>query len=104
MYRSAIAISTHGKQGPCPNYLLSFESYKHPIKMVPEDSSEKQLDIQLYREDNDDEEIFYKGKLEALINSDKTPSAAAADFDAFVVQETHKRLTELLKRPDPRHF
>lgn len=72
--------------------------------MAVEQSDEKPLDLQLFRDDDDNEDLFYKKRLHALVNGDVTPSTAAADFDAWIVDEANTRLKELMKRPDPRNL
>ncbi|KAL2004513.1 hypothetical protein VTN00DRAFT_3398 [Thermoascus crustaceus] len=72
--------------------------------MAIEQSDEKPLDLQLFRNDDDDEDIFYKKRLHALVNGDVTPSKAATNFDAWIVDEANMRLKELMKRPDPRNL
>lgn len=62
------------------------------------------LDPKLFSDDDDEEDIFWKRKLEALINGDVTPSKAATDFDSSVVGEANTCHAELLKRPDPRNL
>ena len=60
------------------------------------------LALQLFRDDDDDEDVFYKKKLEALVNGNVTPSQAASDFDAWIIDENNKRLAEFMKRQNPR--
>ena len=70
--------------------------------MASQDPGLQPLDPKLYSDDDDEEDIFWKLKLEALLNGDVTPSQAATDFDSCVVEEANTRHVELLKRPDPR--
>lgn len=72
--------------------------------MASTDPGLQPLDPKLFSDDDDEEEVFWKRKLEALINGDVTPSQAATDFDACVVEEATSRHIELLKRPDPRNL
>ncbi|EGN96878.1 hypothetical protein SERLA73DRAFT_185094 [Serpula lacrymans var. lacrymans S7.3] len=66
--------------------------------------SDEPLDLQLFRDDDDEEDVLYKKRLFALMNGNVTPSEAAAAFDAWVVDEANTRLKELMKRPDPRNL
>ena len=70
--------------------------------MASQDPGLQPLDPKLYSDDDDEEDTFWKRKLEALLNGDVTPSQAATDFDSCVVEEANTRHVELLKRPDPR--
>ncbi|OJJ85929.1 uncharacterized protein ASPGLDRAFT_122491 [Aspergillus glaucus CBS 516.65] len=70
--------------------------------MASQDPGLQSLDPKLYSDDDDEEDIFWKRKLEALLNGDVTPSQAATDFDSCVVEEANTCHVELLKRPDPR--
>jgi len=72
--------------------------------MAFQPSDSEPLDVQLFRDDDDDEDLVYKKKLHALVVGDVTPSEAATDFDAWIVGESNMRLKELMKRPDPRNL
>lgn len=72
--------------------------------MASPDPGLQPLDPKLFSDHDDEEEIFWKRKLEALINGEVTPSQAATDFDSCVVDEAIRRHEELLKRPDPRNL
>ena len=74
------------------------------IQMAFEHSIAKQLDLQLFRDDDDEEDLLYKKKLQALVNGEVTPSKAATDLDAWIVDDANERLKELMKRPDPRNL
>lgn len=62
------------------------------------------LDPKLFRDNDDEEDIFWKQKLNALINGTVTPSEAATDYDSCVVEDANRRHAALLKRPDPRNL
>ena len=62
------------------------------------------LDPKLFSDNDDEEDIFWKQKLNALINGTVTPSEAATDYDSCVVEDANRRHAELLKRPDPRNL
>lgn len=64
------------------------------------EASQERLDLKLYEENDDEEDLLYKRKLYALVNGDVTPAAAAADFDAWIVGDSNKRLNEFKNRPD----
>lgn len=72
--------------------------------MASQDPGLQPLDTNLFRDNDDEEDLFWKRKLEALINNDVTPSQAATDFDLCIVEEANTRHAELLKRPDPRNL
>lgn len=72
--------------------------------MASQDPGLQPLDTNLFSDNDDEEDLFWKRKLEALINNDVTPSQAATDFDLCVVEEANTRHAELLKRPDPRNL
>ncbi|KAI8303328.1 hypothetical protein K4K61_007185 [Colletotrichum sp. SAR11_59] len=72
--------------------------------MTTDDIDSRALSLNLFADDDDEEDILYKRKLQDLINGTVTPSEAAADFDAWVVQDANDRLKKLLKRPDPRNL
>lgn len=72
-----------------PEYSEEFEQKSLPFKLI---------------EHWDAEEIIYgKKRLVALVNGDVTPHNAAIEFNTAVVQKAHRKLQELLKRPDPRN-
>ena len=68
--------------------------------MAFEQSDAKPLELRLFRDDDDEEDLLYKKKLYALVNGDVTPSQAATDFDAWIVDEANIQLREFVKRPD----
>jgi hypothetical protein len=68
--------------------------------MTSEQSDAKALELRLFNDDDDEEDLLYKKKLYALVNGDVTPSQAATDFDAWIVDEANTRLKEFMKRPD----
>ncbi|EQB57551.1 hypothetical protein CGLO_02308 [Colletotrichum gloeosporioides Cg-14] len=72
--------------------------------MATEDLDSRVLSLNLFTDDDDEEDILYKGKLQNLIDGTVTPSEAADDFDAWVVRDANNRLKELLKRPDPKNL
>ncbi|KAJ0273996.1 hypothetical protein COL940_009592 [Colletotrichum noveboracense] len=72
--------------------------------MATEDLDSRVLSLNLFADDDDEEDILYKRKLQNLIDGTVTPSEAAADFDAWVVQDANNRLKQLLKRPDPKNL
>jgi Protein of unknown function (DUF3632) len=74
------------------------------FKMASEPSDVEPLDLQLFRDDSDDEGQLCDGILHALVNGNLTPSQAAANFDAWIVNDTNVRLEKLMKRPDPRNL
>ncbi|KAK1848591.1 hypothetical protein CCHR01_08789 [Colletotrichum chrysophilum] len=66
--------------------------------MATEDLDSRVLSLNLFADDDDEEDILYKRKLQNLIDGTVTPSEAAADFDAWVVQDANNRLKQLLKK------
>jgi hypothetical protein len=64
------------------------------------------LDLQLFRDDSDDEGQLCDGILHALVNGNLTPSQAAANynFDARIINDANVRLEKLMKRPDSRNL
>jgi hypothetical protein len=69
--------------------------------MASQPSDTDLLDLQLFRDDDDEEDLAYKKRLHALVVGDVTPLEAATDFDAWIVDEANARLKKLLKRADP---
>lgn len=69
--------------------------------MTTEPSEVEPLALQLFSDNDDEEDLMYKPILQALVDHSVTPSEAAVQFDAWVVNESNRRLTELMKRPEP---
>jgi len=67
--------------------------------MASESLDSKPLDLKLFEDTDDEEDIRYKQLLLALVDGDVTPAQAARDFDARVVGESNRRLQLLLSRP-----
>lgn len=59
---------------------------------------DKPLPLQLFTEDDDDDAIAIRSRLEALINGSVLPTQAAIDFDAWLVREAEQRLKAFQKR------
>ncbi|EGO19745.1 hypothetical protein SERLADRAFT_442575 [Serpula lacrymans var. lacrymans S7.9] len=53
-----------------------------PVSLVFMDLDEP-LDLQLFRDDDDDGDLFYKRRLHALINGNVSPPKAATNFDTY---------------------
>lgn len=67
-------------------------------------SDAKPLDLQLYNDYDDDQDLMYKKWLQDLVNGDATPSKVASDIDAWIVSDANQQFKELMKRPDPRNL
>jgi hypothetical protein len=67
-------------------------------------SDREPLDLQLYEEYDDEEDLYYKKRLESLVLGKITPSKAASDFDAWVTTEANARLEKLKQRPNGRNL
>lgn len=59
---------------------------------------DKLLPLQLFTQDDDDDAIAIKSRLEAVINGSVTPTQAAIDFDAWLAHEAEQRLEAFQKR------
>jgi hypothetical protein len=59
------------------------------------------LPLQLFSEYDDEQDLMYKPILQALVEGTMTPSKAASDIDAWVINDSNNRLDELMKRPTP---
>ncbi|KAN0072030.1 hypothetical protein V8E54_009759 [Elaphomyces granulatus] len=60
--------------------------------MASEQSDVKPLKLRLFKDD-DDEDLLYKKKLQALLNG-----------DVWVVDKANNRLKEFMKRQDPKNL
>ncbi|KAI1098752.1 hypothetical protein F4804DRAFT_114550 [Jackrogersella minutella] len=67
--------------------------------MAAEQDEPKVLILDLYQDDNEDDR-FCKGLMQALVDGSRTPAQIATDLDAWVVNESSRRLQEFLRRPD----
>ncbi|TEA09872.1 hypothetical protein C8034_v011598 [Colletotrichum sidae] len=63
-----------------------------------DDLYSKVLSLNLFDDDDDEEDAVCKQKLTDLANGTTNPRNAAIDFDRWVVQRANDRLTELLKK------
>ncbi len=70
--------------------------------MAAQDLDLMVLDLYLFRDDDDEEDLTCKRMLQALVHCEVTPPQTAADFDSWVVQDANRRLAKLLQRADPR--
>ncbi|KAI1878250.1 uncharacterized protein JN550_000432 [Neoarthrinium moseri] len=70
--------------------------------MSSNDMNVKVFDLQLFIDDEDEEDIAYKQKLQSLVNGTVTPSQAATGFDHWIVEGANNRLKWLEQRVDPR--
>lgn len=64
------------------------------------DESPLSLDLSLYDNDPDQDDIFCKHLLQALADGTRDPVDAAQDLDAWVLRESTRRLEELRARPE----
>ncbi|KAI1383068.1 uncharacterized protein F4822DRAFT_422080 [Hypoxylon trugodes] len=67
--------------------------------MAAEQDEPKSLILDLYQDD-DAEDQFCKGIMEALVDGSRTPSELATTLDNWVVQQSSGKLRELSERPD----
>ncbi|KAI0548486.1 hypothetical protein F4679DRAFT_550637 [Xylaria curta] len=58
------------------------------------------LNVKLFREDDDQDDLAHKRIIHALVTGAVTPAAAAADFNAWVIAESSRRHQELALRAD----
>ncbi|KAI0438912.1 hypothetical protein F4803DRAFT_554544 [Xylaria telfairii] len=58
------------------------------------------LNVQLFKEDDDQDDLAHKKIIHALITGAVTPAAAARDFDAWVMAESSRRHEKLALRAD----
>ncbi|KAI1394268.1 uncharacterized protein F4822DRAFT_424747 [Hypoxylon trugodes] len=70
--------------------------------MAPNDLGDEPLDLQIFADEDDADDKTYKQILLALVSGELSPHAVAADFDAWVVRESNRRLKLLMERPDPK--
>ncbi|OJJ86310.1 uncharacterized protein ASPGLDRAFT_72654 [Aspergillus glaucus CBS 516.65] len=65
---------------------------------------DKPLPLRLYDEFDEEEELWIKPRLEALVKGDLTPSQAAVEFDTMLTEDTNRKHDKLMKRTDPRNL
>ena len=70
--------------------------------MASQLSDRQPLDLQLYDEYDDEEDLYYKKRLESLVLGEITPAKAASNFDAWVTTESSAKLDKLKQRPNGR--
>lgn len=69
-----------------------------------EEFEDKPLPLNLYDEEDDEEDLWIKPRLESLVNGTLTPKQLAIEVDAMITQDAVQKHDKLMERPDPHNL